>query len=87
MNLRFRLAATGLALAILAACGAPTPHPRDDADVKAPDSTGGSADETVFDDLIQTKDRARAVEGVLQEGKASTDKAIEESESGGSGDH
>jgi hypothetical protein len=84
------VAVAALAPALLAACGAPTPHPRNDADTNADtkvrDSTGSSTEETVFDDLIQTKDKARSVEGVLQEGKAATDKAIEESEGGGSGD-
>ncbi len=37
-------------------------------------------DETVFDDMIQTQDRARAVEDVTLGRKAEMDAAIEQSE-------
>jgi hypothetical protein len=40
----------------------------------------------VFDDLVKTEDRARAVEGVTQDAKAATDKAIAASEGDGKGD-
>jgi len=87
MNPWARLAVAGLALASLVACGPPAPHARDKADSQPQSQAPGRArDETVFDDLIQTEDRARAVEGVTQDAKAATDKAIAASEGGGSGD-
>jgi hypothetical protein len=87
MDPRARSAFTGLALTSLVACGAPTPHPREQAEsppeAQAP---GRATEETVFDDLIKTEDRARAVEGVTQDAKAASDKAIAASEGGDSGD-
>ena len=38
------------------------------------------AEETVFDDMIQTQDRARAVEGVLMDSKRDLDTAIQHAE-------
>jgi len=87
MDPRARLAFTGLALTSLVACGAPTPRPREKADSQPEaHAPGRGTEETVFDDLIKTEDRARAVEGVTQDAKAATDKAIAASEGGGSGD-
>jgi hypothetical protein len=87
MDPRARLAFASLALTSLVACGAPAPHPREQADsppeAQAP---GRATEQTVFDDLIKTEDRARAVEGVTQDAKAASDKAIAASEGGGSGD-
>ena len=87
MNPRARLAAVGLALAWLVACGSPTPHaPKDQKATDAATAADPNSNEkTVFDDLIQTEDRARAVEGVVMDGKAKTDATIEAAEDGGSG--
>ena len=77
-----RILLTGLALTLLAGCGDATTDPatRDEAaaevDAKA---RGRDTDKTVFDDMIQTQDKARAVEGVTMAHKADLDKAIEES--------
>ena len=72
-----RLTLTSLAFAALVGCGAP---PADD-EAKAPPEPGSQeAEETVFDDMIQTQDRARAVEGVLMDSKRSLDEAIERDE-------
>jgi hypothetical protein len=64
-----------LLLATLAACGAPAPQDKESAREK-----GRDTDETVFDDMVQTQDRARAVEDVTLGRKADMDAAIERSE-------
>jgi len=88
MDPRARLAFASLALTSLVACGAPTPHPREKAADVQPEAQAPArgTEATVFDDLIRTEDRARAVEGVTQDAKAASDKAIAASEGGGSGD-
>jgi hypothetical protein len=90
MNSSARFALACGTLTTLVACGSPSPHPRDKDGTQeaARDSAApgnGTAEETVFDDMLQTKDRARAVEGVTLESKAATDRAIAASEGGGSG--
>jgi hypothetical protein len=90
MNSSARSVLACVMLATLVACGSPAPHPGDKDGTReaARDSAApgnGAAEETVFDDMLQTKDRARAVEGVTLESKAATDRAIEASEGGGSG--
>ena len=84
-----RLAAAGLALTWLVACGSSQPQESDDssgqdAATPAPDvhARQGTKDETAFDDLIRTEDKARSVEGTVMQGKANTDAAIEAAESG-----
>jgi hypothetical protein len=64
------------ALAALLGCGGPAP---DEQAKNKPKAEPGSqeAEETVFDDMIQTEDRARAVEGVLQASKQQTDAVID----------
>jgi hypothetical protein len=81
-----RLAAAGLALTCLVACGSSEPKEKADeqaAAEPAPDvhARQGTADETVFDDTIRTEDKARSVEGTIMQGKANTDAAIEAQES------
>jgi hypothetical protein len=86
MNPMARVAAAGLALTWLVACGSSTPDQADQKDAApAPDvhARQGTKDETVFDDLIRTEDKARSVEGTVMQGKANTDAAIEAAESGG----
>jgi len=64
-----RLTLSALLLATLAACGAPTPQDKESAREK-----GRDTDETVFDDMIQTQDRARADAAIEQsEGDAAPD--------------
>jgi len=70
-----RLTLPALLLATLAACGAPAPQDKASAREK-----GRDTDETVFDDMVQTQDRARAVEDVTLGRKADMDAAIERSE-------
>jgi hypothetical protein len=75
-----RILSIALALTLLAGCGGTTSEPskKDEAaataDAKA---RGRDTDKTVFDDMIQTEDRARAVEGVTMGAKANLDKAID----------
>lgn len=72
-----RLTLSAILLATLAACGAPAPAPQDKESAR---EKGRDTDETVFDDMIQTQDRARAVEDVTLGRKAEMDAAIEQSE-------
>ena len=78
-----RLTLSALVLAVLAACGAPSSH--DDASALDEDEArarGRDTDETVFDDMIQTQDRARAVEDVTMSQKAAMDAAIDQAAEG-----
>lgn len=68
------LAAT--ALITLAACGGPA----QDTDAETARELGRDPDKTVFDDTIQTQDRARAVEDVTLGRKRSLDQALDASE-------
>jgi hypothetical protein len=77
MNRIARLSLTGLLVVALAACGAPSAGKQEG---PAPEPGSQEAEETVFDDMIQTQDRARGVEGVLQDSKRDLDTAIEQSE-------
>lgn len=87
MLTRARLTVAALALTGLVACGSSEPPADEQADA-APDvhERQGTADETVFDDMIRTEDKARSVEGTIMQGKANTDAAIEAAEGGGSAD-
>jgi hypothetical protein len=71
-----RFALCGLLLASLAACGAPAP-PQDEAEAR---EKGRDTDQTVFDDMIETQEKARAVEGVTLGHKADLDAALEQAE-------
>jgi hypothetical protein len=70
-----RLTLSALLLAMLAACGAPAPQDKEEARAK-----GRDTDETVFDDMIQTQDKARAVEDLSMQHKSDLDAAIDASE-------
>ncbi len=76
-----RLAAVALALTGLVACGSsgpPSDADEEPAEAAADvDSRQGTADETVFDDMLQTEDRARSVGDTVMQDKARTDAAIE----------
>ena len=63
---------------MLAACGSPAPEPEDDAaDEAKARELGRDTDKTVLDDMIQTQDKARAVEGVTMDAKRDLDEAID----------
>ena len=73
MHTTARTAVLGLVLTVVAACGGEQ-APQDKADAAA---KGRSTDETVFDDMIQTQDRARGVEDTTMAAKDSLDAAID----------
>ena len=72
---RFTLATIGL-VALLGGCGAPAPEQ----DKEAAEALGRDTDETVFDDMVQTQDKARAVEDLTLGRKGELDEALEASE-------
>jgi hypothetical protein len=77
-----RKAAAGLSLALVAifalgACNSPPPEEPDEEEARA---LGRDTDETVFDDMVQTQDRARAVEDLTLGRKDELDQALEASE-------
>ena len=61
------------AIVATAGCGQ---APEQESDTR-PEPGSQEAEETVFDDMIQTQDRARAVEGVLMDSKKDLDTAID----------
>ena len=71
------LSLAALALLIVAGCSAPAPEPKDEEKARA---LGRDTDETVFDDMIQTQDKARAVEDLTLGRKDELDQALEASE-------
>jgi hypothetical protein len=75
MVLAPRLTLYGLLVTALAACSPPQPQGKEEAE-----ALGRDTDETVFDDMIQTQDRARAVEDLTLGRKGEMDAAIEQSE-------
>jgi hypothetical protein len=79
MRLSARLTLTGFVLASLVACSAPAPEPQDEEEAR---ELGRDTDETVFDDMIDTQDRARAVEDLSYQYKSDLDATIERQESG-----
>ena len=78
MTVAARLPLVALALLTLAACGSPAPEPAADAEDEAEsEALGRDTDKTVLDDMIQTQDKARAVEGVTMDAKRDLDEAID----------
>ena len=73
-----RMTLSGIALAVLVACGPPPAKDKEEARAK-----GRDTDETVFDDMIQTQDRARAVEDLTLGRKSDLDSALDQ-QTGGS---
>jgi hypothetical protein len=71
-----RLTLTALALSGLVACGGPAPEK----EKEKTRAEGPDAEETVFDDMIQTQDRARAVEDLTLGRKSDLDDALEKAE-------
>jgi hypothetical protein len=84
MHAAIRSFLAALALCMLAACGGGSSTADEDQaqaaeDEAAAEELGRDTDETVVDDMIQTQDRARAVEGVTLGHKQHLDEAIEAS--------
>ena len=82
-----RKAAAGLSLALVAifALGACNSSPPEETDEEEARALGRDTDETVFDDMIETQDKARAVEDLTLGRKDELDQALEASE-GDAGD-
>ena len=72
-----RLSLAAIALLTVVACSAPAPEETDEEEARA---LGRDTDKTVFDDAIQTQDRARAVEDLTLGRKDELDQALEASE-------
>jgi hypothetical protein len=81
MNAAARLSLATLALFMLVACGGTSAPDADPAGAAEDDAAaadlGRDTDDTVFDDMIETQDKARAVEGVSLGHKQGLDEAIE----------
>ena len=85
MSVATRLPLSAFVLSMLAACGSPAPDPQDDAAAEAEArELGRDTDKTVLDDMIQTEDRARAVEDVTMDAKRNLDEAIDAQTDGAS---
>ena len=86
MPVAARLSFAVIASMMLAACGSSAPEPTDAAANEAEArELGRDTDKTVLDDMIQTQDRARAVEGVTMDAKRNLDEAID-AQTGGASD-
>jgi hypothetical protein len=72
-----RLSLAAIAMLTVVGCSAPAPEETDEEEARA---LGRDTDETVFDDTIQTQDRARAVEDLTLGRKDELDQALETSE-------
>ena len=70
-----RLAGLSLLALCAAVVGCSPPPPQDKEEAA---KLGRDTDTTVFDDMIQTEDRARGVEDTLMQQKKNTDAAIED---------
>jgi hypothetical protein len=78
MSVAARLPIAAFVLSMLVACGPSASDPQDDAAGEAEArELGRDTDETVLDDMIQTEDRARAVEDVTMDAKRDLDQAID----------
>ena len=64
-----------LALCAAVVCGCSPPPPQDKEEAAA---LGRDTDETIFDDMIQTQDRARGVEDTTMQQKKNMDAAIDD---------
>jgi hypothetical protein len=88
MHTTARTAILSLVLTVVAACGgeqAPQASAEAQAKAKAEaQAKGRDTDVTVFDDMIQTEDRARGVEATTMAAKAATDVAIDQQSGDGS---
>ncbi len=73
-----RLACVALSLLALTACGSNAPEPSPDKEQAK--ALGRDTDATVLDDMIQTQDRARAVENLTLGRKDDLDQALKQAE-------
>jgi hypothetical protein len=75
-----RLSLATLALLTVVGCSQPASPPQDDEEARA---LGRDTDKTVFDDAIQTEDKARDVEKLTLGRKGELDQALDASEGPG----
>ena len=73
-----RLVCVALSLLALNACGSKAPEPPQDKEQAQ--ALGRDTDATVLDDMIQTQDRARAVEDLTLGRKDDLDQALKQAE-------
>lgn len=73
-----RLLFATMSLFALAACGGSAPEPQQDEEQAR--ALGRDTDATVFDDMIQTQDKARAVEDLTLGRKDDLDQALQQAE-------
>jgi hypothetical protein len=73
MNRLARLSLLACCLVALSGCSPPPPQDKEQAR-----ELGRDTDDTVFDDMIQTEDRARGVEDTVMQQKQATDEAIDQ---------
>lgn len=74
-----RLSLATLVALTVVACGGPAPQ-TGAGDEAAEEALGRDTDETVFDDMVQTQDKARAVEDLTLGRKDELDRALEAGE-------
>jgi hypothetical protein len=72
MTRHTRFALLAFVAALLLGCSPPPPQDKEKAK-----ELGRDTDQTVFDDLIQTEDKARGVENTMMQQKADTDAKID----------
>lgn len=74
-----RLSLATLVALTLVGCGGPAPQTNTEDEATA-EALGRDTDETVFDDMVQTQDKARAVEDLTLGRKDDLDRALEANE-------
>ena len=80
MTASLRLSLAAIVLFTLVACGgSPAPDEADAEDEAAAAELGRDTDDTVLDDMVETQDRARAVEDLSLGRKDDLEQALEDS--------
>ena len=77
-----QIACAILTLSLLSACSSSSQQDKESAVDESADAPAVQKQPTVFDDQLKALDKAKAVEGTLQDGKEATDKAIDEASGG-----
>ena len=71
-----------LMLCMLPACSSSSQQGEESTVEESTEAPAAQRQPTVFDDQLKALDKAKAVEATLQDGKAATDKAIDEASGG-----
>lgn len=77
-----QIACVILTLSLLSACSSSSQQDTESAVDESADAPVVQKQPTVLDDQLKALDKAKAVEGTLQDGKEATDKAIDEASGG-----